>query len=672
MRQAALLFSVALIFGSVPLSAQSPGPSQAPLEPMKPLQVGLLAALDVAKATPETKVFAKVLIDWNDPDCHLHAGAVISGHVTRVERQTKEKKGSNITLTFDHADCEGRSSSDVQLIVIGAIAVPWVDSTRALFDTLNANPNLVHVDPGSSGATTGMGFASDGSISYGFGGGSGGGSIGHPTFDPSNEKAKIPSVMKPGEVYGMKQVSVGVGKGLDGASVFQAAKGNLRFEESSQIFLMPKEAFSPDQESIAAAAARQHSTGASGGAGSELAAATAALPSPLVPEVDETSICTAPCSLVNDQDALRPAKASLTLPISTLGYKPHEQKNNRLNFEAALSYVGPDNLLFTYDPHDLRHRYPSGFSTESIRTVRAVLLDRNNLSVKRMVDWQIQGEGQYLWHTGTDGLLIHLGHTLRLLGPDLNAIREISIPGRLVFVSTSPSGSHIVVGTIHELHTKAMHDELVEALHGEPEESVAVQVYDQNLAPLFSTHQSSALPAPILSDAGEIRVSYAGKSHWSIRELRWDNTEHIVANLISQCTPNITLPRSDSIFLVGCTKSAFDNWYRILRLDGHLLLSGHGSGLQTEQCFSSQNGDLAVRMIVPKPGMARGELFSKKDLVEQRISVYRSKDGKRLFSTGTPGVSLVQQAFAISPTGDQLAALTDTNIAVYAVAKPTP
>ncbi len=671
MRQAFLILCVALIFGSATAGAQSPGEIKAPLEPMTPLQVALLAPLDSAKATPETKVFAKVLIDWNDPDCHLHAGAVISGHVTRVERQTKEKKGSNITLSFDHADCEGRSSSTIQFIVIAVIAVPWVDSTRALYESLNADPSLVHVDTGSSSAVGGITMVG-GTYTYGFGVGSSGASVGRPTFDPSNEKVKIPAIMKTGEVLGVKRVSLDVGKGFEGASVLNAVKGNLRLEESSQLFLMPKQAFAPEQESMIAAATRQPVSDTPGSSPGNELTATAVPPPPLVPEVDETSICIAPCSLVNENDELKPSKASLTLPVSTLGYKPHEQKNYTLNFEAALSYVGPDNLLFTYDPHDLRHRYPSGFSTESIRTVRAVLLDRSNLSVKRMVDWQIQGEGQYLWHTGTDGLLVHLGHSLRLLGPDLNAIREISIPGRLVFVSTSPSGNHIAVGTMYELHTQAMHAQLVEALHGEPEEGVEVQVFDQKLSLLFSTHQSSALPSPILSDAGEIRVSYAGKSHWSFRELRWDHTEHTIANLISHCSPSVALPRSDSIFLVGCTKSAFDNWYRIIRLDGHLILSGHGSALQMEQCFSSQYGDFAVRMVLPKPGMARGSLFSKSDLAEQKISIYRSKDGKRLFSTASPGVSLVQQSFAISPTGDQLAALSDTAISVYEVGKPAP
>ena len=71
-----------------------------------------------------------------------------------------------------------------------------------------------------------------------------------------------------------------------------------------------------------------------------------------------------------------------------------------------------------------------------------------------------------------------------------------------------------------------------------------------------------------------------------------------------------------------------------------------------------------------KRSKIRGERFWKQDLEEQEVSIYRSSDGKRLFFTANPGVSLAQQSFSISPTGAQVAILSDTAISLYQVAKP--
>ncbi len=216
-----------------------------------------------------------------------------------------------------------------------------------------------------------------------------------------------------------------------------------------------------------------------------------------------------------------------------------------------------------------------------------------------------------------------------------------------------------------------MHNDLVEALKSEPEEDVDVQIFDQNLSRVFSTRQDSSLPPPVLSDDGEIRVNSTTKNHWRILELRWDHTEHTVANLISLCRPTIATPQSGAVFLVGC-KSNFENWYRMIRLDGHLILSGRGSALHTEECFSNSQDDFAVRVIRSTSYISVDHGFGKKVLTEQEVSIYRSSDGKRLFLTANPGVSLARQSFAISPAGDQLAVLSDSTISLYQIAKPNP
>ena len=252
-------------------------------------------------------------------------------------------------------------------------------------------------------------------------------------------------------------------------------------------------------------------------------------------------------------------------------------------------------------------------------------------------------------------------------------MRQIPIPGQLVFVSTSPDGDHIAIGTLHERHTRTMHDELIKNLKTQPEEDVDVQLLDLNFRVLLTSRQSSLLPPPVLSDAGEVRVNSSGLNRWLIREYRWDNSVRTVAKVNSQCRPDLATPLPDAIFLVGCNASTDQNWYRMIRFDGHPILNSHVSSEDIEQSSSSSNqAEFAVRVVRANNAVSRGDLFFKQDLKEQEVSVYRSSDGKRLFFTTNPGVSLAAQSFALSPTGAQLAILSDLTISLYPIAKPDP
>jgi hypothetical protein len=213
-----------------------------------------------------------------------------------------------------------------------------------------------------------------------------------------------------------------------------------------------------------------------------------------------------------------------------------------------------------------------------------------------------------------------------------------------------------------------MYDLLVTALHAEPEEDVDIQLLDSNLNLLLTTRQSSSLPPPILSDAGEIRISYSSHNRWRISEYLWDHTDRTIATTISECRPSLTTPLPDSIFLVGCSHSFSQSWYRIIHLNGHPILNGHGSSQEIEQSSSSSNqSDFAIRVVRTHYSKSRGQVFRKEDLREQEISVYRATDGKRLFLTASPGVSLAEQSFALSPTGHQLAVLSDATISLYSI-----
>ena len=632
--------------------------SDRPISPQAPLQAELLASLDANKLSVGAPVFAKARVDWNQPACHLRIGSMVVGHIVELQKRSKLNQGSSLTIAFDHADCEGRITP-FPFTLFALIATPHIDEGIPLADS-----------------STRFGAAST-SPHMGFGGGSA-----PPPLPPVSMKDDMsvsgkmtddqtPKVIQAGQVIGLKKVTLSAGTGPDGASVLTSLKDNIRLEGATQLVLMPRSTVDPQPDpALMAKAERPTATESPAPA----PALTPVPPPPDPPEVDETSICTAPCSLVPAEANAVSANASLSISTALFGFVPHGSGEfSSFDYKSTLTYLDSQNLLFTYDPHKLRQRFPAGIRTESMRTIRAVILDPATLKVKKIVDWQVQGEGQFLWHAAHGQILAHLGHHLRLLDAGLNTVRETPVPGQLVFVSTSPSGNNIAVGTLHERHTATMHNQLADVLHIEPEEDTDIRLFDQNFGLLLTTRQSSSLPPPVLADEGELRVNSTGRNRWRIREFLWDHTERTVATIPSACRPNLATPLSGSVFLVGCTESPLQNWYRLLRLDGHPILTGKGSSDELEQSSSSTNqGDFAVRVVRAHLSKARGQTFRKEDLKDQEISVYRATDGKRLFFSINPDVSLDEQSFALSSDGAQLAILSGVNLSLFPIVLPTP
>jgi hypothetical protein len=655
-------FTILLSLNGLAHAQRSPERRERAISSQAPLQADLLATLDAAKLSIGTAIYAKARLDWNDPACHLRAGSVVLGHITELEQQTKQIKGSSLTISFDHADCEGRITP-FSFVLFALVAKPQVDEGSPLIDssshfgTASTNPHISGGMGGSGSPPPSLPILT--------------------TKDDMSIRGQVPNdntpgVIQAGQVVGIKKLTLSVGTGLDGASVLSSLKDNIRLEGATQLVLMPRRSITPLPAPPLSASADKPIPNAAPPTDPTPIAPPPPPPPPPPPEIDETSVCTAPCSLVPDPTGAAPAHASRSVSTTAFGYIPHNNREyEAFDFESTLIYLDAQNLLFTYDPHKLRQRLPSGFRSESTRTVRAVLLDPSTLKVKKILDWQIHGEGQYVWSAGPGQVLVHLGHNLRLLGPNLTVLREILLPGQLVYVSASPSGKHIAVGTLHERHTHALHDLLVEAVKNEPEEDTDVQLLDSSLQVELATLQSSLLPPPVLSDAGEIRLNAAGQNRWLIREFRWDHTIHTVATLTSACRPDIATPLPGAVFLIGCSQSPAQNWYRMIRLDGHPLLKGRGSSQEIEQSSSSSNQDaFAVRVVRANVTKSRGDFFHKEDLKEQEVSVYRASDGKRLFFTINSGVSLTQQSFALSPNGAQLAILSNLTISLYPIVTP--
>jgi hypothetical protein len=196
----ALFFFCITLSLAVPSPAQRPGRNQdLPITSQAPIQVELLASLDAGKLSPGASVFAKARVDWNQPTCHLRAGSMVVGHIVNLEKRTKQKPGSSLTIAFDHADCDGHMTP-VSLTLFALIAVPHVDEgipladSGARFGAASTNPHM-----GMGGASIGsapppVNMKDDMSVSN------------------QTSEDKTPKVIQAGQVIGLKKVTLSVGR----------------------------------------------------------------------------------------------------------------------------------------------------------------------------------------------------------------------------------------------------------------------------------------------------------------------------------------------------------------------------------------------------------------------------------------------------------------------------
>ena len=363
------------------------------------------------------------------------------------------------------------------------------------------------------------------------------------------------------------------------------------------------------------------------------------------------------------------ASATATVAIRELGYRlrAEAQELNHFDHDAALVYLGPRALLFTFNPHQLVPRTGAAAESRQLHAVRGVLFDPQTLKLERTVEWRVPDAGQYLWPAGRDKVLLHVGRELHLCGPELRIEQKLSLGGPLAFVEASPSGTYFAVGVTRERHSEAIHRQLLESAEREPEEDVEVRVVDLNLKTLATIVRSSWDPPPSLSEEGEIRIAATGKTRWAISQYSWDGQHSVLTQVNSQCRPRVKTLPSDLFFVLGCDREADDKWYRVLRRDGRPMLKGSSSAAELEQTATAAGGALAIRIAMATKPIAGNATYRSTDLMAEHINVYRASNGRRVLAVSTRSPVPSLQTFALSPGGDQLAVLSQDQIAVYAL-----
>ena len=614
-----------------------------------PVQVQLVTSLAASKLHKGDTILAKLTKEWNSGNCTLVRGAAITGRVTALSLKSQSSRFTSVSLLFDAA-CGDNAP---QPLVWIAVLAPDDSGLAGLHD---GNPVAVRAlrsatfgestEVGNSGISNRVDMSGHQNPNL-------------PTFlGPAPDRSHPrPTAVFAGQVWGIPDMTLSVFSGPLGSSVLSSKKKELRLRTGTVLVLSTSSAPLPGK------------------------AAQPAQPQRPAPNV---TVAEGPAMALSEQ--CKPMTCSIaphngatvsgspvplqSISLGSLNYS-RLKAAEMLDFEygAALAYLGPDRILFTFNPHTLVPRTPGDDPATHPHMVRAVVFNLRSSSVESTSDWRISDDRQYLWPLSGDRILVHEGDRLRLLGSDLQEIASVPLASRLAFVRSAPDHRHIAAGVIRELHTPEVHAKLTEADANAAEEEVSAILLDGNLLPIEKTRHSSFAMPFLLSNDGRVTLLHTGGERWRYQEKSWTGQLRTLARVTSACIPEMTSLSAGLFFVSGCDTRAESRWYHVLRSDGSVALKGTllSQDMAPLPLGDPSGSNFALALSTGHAGYMSESPFHGTDLSSEVVRVFRSADGHNLFAAPVRAPAPTKQPIAFAPGGSQIAVLDGEQIVIYAL-----
>jgi len=234
-------------------------------------------------------------------------------------------------------------------------------------------------------------------------------------------------------------------------------------------------------------------------------------------------------------------------------------------------------VLVTFNLHPLVKRSPSEADrANEPRIIRALLLSAATGKVLRASEWRVPERGPYLWPLDKGHVLARTGNTLTIFGPSLVLQQQWTPPGTVRFVRISPSRSLIVVGIERERHTAEQHRVLAAFLGSDrsPEEDEDLTLLDEKLKVLGTESLNGAASLPAILDSGIVLSDAGTRQRWMVHQLTWAHKKQPIVRVASSCPIRVDTLPTNLILLAGCAADAASYWYKVVRPDGKVLLTG--------------------------------------------------------------------------------------------------
>ena len=628
------------------------------LYPALPAQVAsintnLLGRIDSKRVAAGSPFFVKSLSDWKQGSCRLRRGDTLEGRVVGVDHRTPGAKREQMQVRFLPQTCAGEERQVIVPILV-ALQSPQLQSDDSMLDRaalMGAFASMIGAShqpgggPPSNSATSPAGRSITGGAGY-------------------SAQASQQQFLRMAEVRGFPGMTLSLPTLTTDPTAISASR-ELLFDPGTRFVLVVRLIATKDSTSNAASVATTKPSSPD---------KTIATRPPRDEPADLDNCVEGGCALAESPALRTDGQLERRLSLAALGYKTRGSRVLRsLAEDAAVRFLGNDQLLVTFDAHRLIHRSPADTDRQNDpRMIRALLVSVSSGKVLHTEDWRVNTDGPYLWPLANGRVLAHVGDTLRVYGEGMAVEKQWTLPGSLASVHVAPSRNLLVAVVIHERHTAEQHRRLQEFLGPDRavEEDYDLTILDSRLAVVGSKQMAADPQVSEILDSGLLLGDPGTRQRWKVREIAWDSKQHDIVQVHSSCPLRIgTLP-TNLILLVGCTADASHSWYKVVRTDGKTLLTGTTASndwLENADALTG-GGVFAIGIVeAARPiDFAKGMLAS--EFQKIAVSVYSTATGRRLYSTQSPNGAVNRQSFALSESGDRLAILSGEDVSLYKIA----
>jgi hypothetical protein len=640
-----LVFATALCAALCPIPLSSETVSA---EYDHPIEVQLLNFLDVHHSDAGSTFFVKVVDDWTGSGCFFRNGQIIEARVVLATSRGKRSIPSQLAVSFDKVPClYNKATMDLVLAAaffdptanISNTPFPIMSSSMAKTGSVNTIQRSFVVNGLELAAMTGKG-------------------------------AKRPG-LKPGDVVGMKGITLHIGAGPGRSSILESSTRDVWLEKESMLVLVPasvafQRPFSSDPEVDSSPENSPTTEPGENPAASDVHTTAAAAPAPL----REFLPCEPPACNVDLPTTGREqlGKAIQSIAVRPLGYAPRPQREiEKLDDDDALAWLGSHQLLMAFNPHKLIPRGGATNSTATARRIHAVVLDLSSHKVVSTADWDLPDQQAYLWQLSENRVLAHVGDELRVLTEGMRADGRIPLDGPLAFIRTSPNGELMAIAVTHERHSPEMHSKLRDALGHDPDEDVQIRILDKNLQVVAQATSSRGIMPPILLNEGQVRLLASPGSRYRLEMLPWQGGALSIARFSSACLPLVSSFAPDLLFVQTCALRSRIHEYRVMRPNGVVVLQGKSNPQNLGQGASGNDKKFAVKVLHAKQSVIEGSTFRGADLDYAEVCIYRSEDAGKIGALHIATPPATRGGFALSSDGSQLAVLSNSQLGIFSV-----
>jgi hypothetical protein len=576
-------------------------------------------------------------------------------------------------LRFHPVDCAGDERHQVVPLLVAMDAPSHNDQdNNALASTTLANTfaNMVasHTPMGISGTAKPVGIP-DGGIASNPGAINGNNAGNNAGTDASGAPLRV------AEVRGFSRVKLALPLLLTDPTIL-ISPHELLIDRDTRFALVLRPLAAESEKEVAAAPSDASPSRPPVPAASAKAVNAPPPPKPAVPadiEPPDVDVCVETgCAIAGDV-AVTNTRLDRTLSLRTLGYRVRSNQVLRaLADDAAVAFLGENQVLVTFNLHPLVKRSPSEAdrATEP-RVIRALLLSAVTGKVLRASEWRVPERGPYLWPLDHGRVLARTGNSLAIFGPSLAVLQQWTPPGSVRFVRISPSRSLIVVGVERERHTAEQHRVLAAFLGPDraPEEDEDLTLLDEKLKVLGTEPLNGAASLPAILDSGIVLSDAGTRQRWMVHQLTWEHKKQPIVRVASSCPIRVDTLPTNLILLAGCAADAASYWYKVVRPDGKVLLTGTTPSETWVASADAPPGGkvFAIGIAEATRPVDFGAGMVASDFNSVTVSIYRSTDGQRIFATRSSHGAVNRHSFALSEAGDRLAILSGDNLSLYRI-----